>query len=138
MPFRFPARPLVFLATLLLCTQNASSAELTLVSFRYSDDAPVVHLRLEGEIRAEDGERVEEVFAQLARCSGAACNNDFGGPRAVVFATAIALTHESGSDASLPTTSRTVPTSCSRLSWSRLCASARNSLSVPPDVAITR
>lgn len=84
MPFRFPARPFFFLATLLLSTQNASSAELTLVSFRYSDAAPVVHLRLEGEIRAEDGERVEEAFAQLARCSGAACNNDFGGPRAIV------------------------------------------------------
>ncbi len=84
MPFRFPARPFFFLATLLLCAQSASSAELTLVSFRYSDAAPVVHLRLEGEIRAEDGERVEEAFAQLARCSGAACNNDFGGPRAVV------------------------------------------------------
>ncbi|MGX1498795.1 hypothetical protein ACSSV1_003846 [Labrenzia sp. MBR-25] len=84
MPVRLLAWFLLPFAALLSCVGSASAAELTLVSFHYSDAAPVVHLRLEGEIRADDGERVQEAFAQLARCSGTACNNDFGGPRAVV------------------------------------------------------
>lgn len=84
MSFGLLARSGLFLAALLISFQGTIAAELTLVSYRYSDAAPVVHLRLEGEIRAEDSRQVEEDFARLARCSGAACNNDFGGPRAVV------------------------------------------------------
>ncbi len=58
-----------------------AAADLTLISYRYSDASPVVHLRLSGEIRPDDDERLIARFNELARCT-ASCQNDYGGTRA--------------------------------------------------------
>jgi len=62
---------------------SVSAAELTLVSYRFSDESAVPHLHLSGPLEPGDAERFAAEFAGLKPCSGGLCYDDFG-PQAVV------------------------------------------------------
>lgn len=72
------------LAALVLGTAApAMAADLTLVSYRFSDEAPVPHLHLSGQLDKEDATAIPARFAELTSCSGGLCWQEMG-PRAVV------------------------------------------------------
>lgn len=60
------------------------AAEITLQSLRFSDERPVPHLRLEGQLTRGDAERMGTLIERYTRCAGRACNTWDSGPRAVV------------------------------------------------------
>lgn len=62
-----------------------SAAELTLVSYRFSDEAPIPHLHLSGPLEQGDADRFAREFDVLAPCSGGLCHDvAHGGSQAVV------------------------------------------------------
>lgn len=68
----------------LLCLSGpAIAAEVTLVSYRFSDTSPVPHLHLSGVLEKGDAPRLTDEIARLARCSGSGCKGD-GGAVAVI------------------------------------------------------
>ncbi|MEC3861945.1 hypothetical protein VK792_11680 [Mesobacterium sp. TK19101] len=70
---------------LAFCAAAAGAAEIRLVSYRYSAESPVPHLRLDGPIIKGDAEKFARVWADIGRCAGPACTEAGTGGPAVVL-----------------------------------------------------
>ena len=80
---RIRHRTLLVLLGLLTLAAPAAGADLTLVSYRFSNDDPVPHLHLSGVLEQGDAKQVAQEFERLMSCSGALCWEEMG-RRAVI------------------------------------------------------